>query len=88
MCQCPFRSKLTTVNKLDSNCCHVEVDCCEFQPAFGCCALHTLVEICFVNIFHTKGAEKGQKAKNEAKFSKKLFIKFAPKCWLRVLFPD
>ena len=24
-------------------------NCCIFQPAFGCCALQTLVEICFLN---------------------------------------
>ena len=79
MCQCPFRSKLTTVNKLDSNRCHVEVDCCEFQPAFGCCALHTLVEICFVNIFHTKEAERGRKSKKRGKILQKIVFLICPK---------
>ena len=58
------------VKQLIENCrffniCYVDKyfgrDCCIFQPAFGCCALQTLVKICFFNVFHAKRAENYEK---------------------------
>ena len=46
-----------------------KVLCCIFQPAFGCCALETLVEIVIFSIFCAKKAKKSKKF--EAKFCKK-----------------
>ena len=42
--------------------------CCKLWPAFGCCTLQTLVEICF---FHTKKLKKGKKHWNWHKFHQK-----------------
>ena len=38
-------------------------NCCIFQPAFGCCTLQSLVEICFFNGFYAKKQKKGRKSK-------------------------
>ena len=41
--------------------------CCIFQPAFGCCALQTLVEIFIFNVFELKMRKKRNLQKNLAK---------------------
>ena len=51
----------------------ISLVCCRFQRAFGCCALQTLVKICF-NIFLTKKQQKKRKSKKiDAKFRKIIF---------------
>ena len=35
------------------------LECCIFWPVFGCCALQTLVKICFINIFVQKAENVG-----------------------------
>ena len=52
--------------------------CCIFRPELGCCALQTLVKICFLNIFHTKMLKK----------HKNWGFRFAPKRWSKVLFQE
>ena len=42
-----FMEKIVTFK--ECTCC--EAACCIFQPAFGCCTLQTLVEICFFKHF-------------------------------------
>ena len=60
-------------------------NCCIFWPAFGCCALQTLVEMAFFSIYCAK---KLKKARNlQQNYAKHIFLKFAPKCWSTVLFP-
>ena len=59
--------------------------CCIFRPAFGCCALQTLVEIVIFSFF---SAKKLKKAINfQQIFAKNMFFKFAPERWSTVLFP-
>ena len=62
--------------------------CCIFWPAFGCCAPKMLVEIFIFSVFVLKAEKNAKRNKFAAKFSKTHFFKFAPKCWLNVLFPD
>ena len=49
--------------------------CCIFRPAFGCCALQTLVEIVFFSVFAAKNLKKGRilqqiSVKNSKRWSK------------------
>ena len=57
-------------------------DCCIFWPAFGCCTLQTVVEICFFMFFCTKS---WKKKKMQAKLSKMCIFEFTPKLVGRVV---
>ena len=64
---------------------------CILRPACGCYTPQALVKILIFIIFNDKRFKKVQKSKKLAtKFNKKMlvFLKFVPKCWLGVLFPD
>ena len=61
------------------NCLADSTECCIFWPAFGCCALQTLVEIVIFSIFSAKRARNLQQI-----FAKNMFFKFTPKCWSTV----
>ena len=37
------------------------IQCCIFQPAFGCCARQTLVEIAIISVFAAKNLKKSKK---------------------------
>ena len=45
--------------------------CCLFQPALGCCALQTLVQICFLRFLTPKRWKKRKKLENWCKFFSK-----------------
>ena len=60
-----------------------DVTCFIFRPGFGCCALQTLVQILFFNVFCAKRLKRRKGKKFEAKFSK---TNFAPARWSMVLF--
>ena len=67
---------------------HQRILCCIFRPALLCCALQMLVEIL---VFNNSCAKrwKMQKVRNLLQnLAKKLFFKFAPKCWSKILFPE
>ena len=50
--------------------------CCILWPAFGCCTIQTLVEICFSTFLSCLKAEKGKKNKIiDTTFSKHVFLK-------------
>ena len=56
---------------------------CIFQPAFGCCAPQTQVEIVMFSICYAKKLKKHQKETNLLQnLAKNGFLKFAPKRWL------
>ena len=64
--------------------------CCIFWPAIGCCTLQTLVKILIFNAYRCWKPKKRRKSKQiAANFCQKtFFFKFAPKPWLKVLFPE
>ena len=60
--------------------------CCIFQPAYGCCALQTLVEIVIFSVFCAKNLKKQEICSKI--LQKTCLFEFAPKCWSTVLFPS
>ena len=61
------------------------VGCCIFLPAFGCCALQTLVNLVIFSIFAAKNFKKARiLQQNSAKNS---FFCISPKRWSAVLLP-
>ena len=57
--------------------------CCIFRPAFGCCALQTLVEIVIFSIFAAKNPKKARNLQQI--YAKNSFFKFAPERWSIVI---
>ena len=51
--------------------------CCIFWPIFGCCALHTLIKICFLHVFAWKRQETWSKI-----WQKNTWLRLAPKHYI------
>ena len=64
-------------------------DCCIFWPAFGCCALQTLVDIFILMFFTSKSLKKLEKQKKQQICSiiLQIFWKFAPKTLVECFIP-
>ena len=61
--------------------------CFLFRPAFGCCALQTLVEVLILNVFCAEKLKKCKKVRNLQQNSvKNGVLKFAPKSWSSVAY--
>ena len=60
--------------------------CWMFWPAFGCCTLQMLFQICFFNIYWAKKLKKEEKVKKFLKNFAKKFFEFEPERWLRFSF--
>ena len=60
--------------------------CCVFRPGFGVRSTPNAGQNILVLHFHPKKLKKEKSNNIDAKFSKKSFFEYAPKCWARVIF--